>query len=275
MTSRYSRHSTHVGLVLTFALAIVLAGCAPSQAPVAAKAPAEVAIEGAALTLKGADQLMAGWTRFTVTNDGQGPRVATLVRLKDGTTLPAFEAAVKQGFEQAMQLATPLSGPMAGPGKSVAVLVDLQPGQYALVGGPGTLRPFTVQTAASGPAASAPKSDSTITLRDFSFDIPDSLPSGRRTFSVPNAGQQPHELMIGRLLPGKTGADLLAYASQPPSGPPPLEPVAGVSGIPAAGSALFSADLEPGQYYAVCFIPDPASRKPHVALGMIKEFTVK
>ncbi len=34
-------------------------------------------------------------------------------------------------------------------------------------------------------------------------------------------------------------------------------------------------DLKPGNYLAICNIPDPASGKPHSALGMIKEFMVK
>lgn len=272
MARWFSRDLGRSGVAVSVVVALVLAGCGSALAP-AAKAPAEVTIEGADLTLKGADALTAGWTRFTLTNGGAQPQGATLVRLKDGTTLPAFEAAVKQGFEQAMAVATPLGGPAAGPGSTVAVLVDLQPGQHAFVG-EGIVRPFTV-AAASGSAASAPKADGTITLRDFSFDMPASLSSGKRTYSVPNSGQQPHEFVIGRLAPGKTAADLTAYASQPPSGPPPLDMVGGVAGIPAAGSAFLTVDLAPGQYFAVCFFPDPASRKPHLALGMVKEFTVK
>ena len=34
-------------------------------------------------------------------------------------------------------------------------------------------------------------------------------------------------------------------------------------------------DLEPGDYAFVCFVPDPASAKPHIALGMIGELTVE
>jgi hypothetical protein len=33
-------------------------------------------------------------------------------------------------------------------------------------------------------------------------------------------------------------------------------------------------DFEPGDYFAICFVPDPASGAPHFALGMIAPFTV-
>jgi len=241
---------------------------------VAARPPAEVTIEGADLTLKGADALTAGWVKFTVANDGPQPRGATLVRLKDGTTLSALEAAAKQGFEQMIPLVAPVGGPTAGAGKTVAMLVDLPAGHYAFVAGKGMVRPLTVQVAADGAATIAPKSDATVTLRDFLFDMPDTLPSGSHIWNVPNAGQQLHEIGVGRLQAGKTAADLTAYLSKP-AGPPPLDLLASVSTIPAGGSALLSLDLEPGVYYALCFLPDPGTHKPHVALGMMREFTIK
>ena len=30
----------------------------------------------------------------------------------------------------------------------------------------------------------------------------------------------------------------------------------------------------PGRYVGVCFIPDPATQKPHAALGMVAELTI-
>jgi hypothetical protein len=34
-------------------------------------------------------------------------------------------------------------------------------------------------------------------------------------------------------------------------------------------------DLQPGEYVAICNIPDPSSGIPHSQLGMIQPFTVK
>ena len=33
-------------------------------------------------------------------------------------------------------------------------------------------------------------------------------------------------------------------------------------------------ELEAGNYFAICFIPDPASGAPHFAIGMLMPFTV-
>jgi hypothetical protein len=33
-------------------------------------------------------------------------------------------------------------------------------------------------------------------------------------------------------------------------------------------------DFEPGDYFAICFVPDAESGAPHFALGMIAPFTV-
>lgn len=45
-------------------------------------------------------------------------------------------------------------------------------------------------------------------------------------------------------------------------------------GLTPTESAMLDLDLEPGRYYALCVIPDPVGGKPHLALGMGKEFTV-
>jgi LPXTG-motif cell wall-anchored protein len=39
-------------------------------------------------------------------------------------------------------------------------------------------------------------------------------------------------------------------------------------------SAWASLDLQPGDYIALCFVPDPASGKSHLELGMHTVFTV-
>ena len=36
-----------------------------------------------------------------------------------------------------------------------------------------------------------------------------------------------------------------------------------------------SPDLDPGEYVAICLIPDAATGQPHLALGMIQGFTVE
>jgi hypothetical protein len=83
-----------------------------------------------------------------------------------------------------------------------------------------------------------------------------------------------HEIEIVRLAPGKTPKDLLAFINKP-DGPPPGNALGGVAGVTTGTTAYTTADLTPGNYAFICFIPDSKDQKPHVDHGMLKEFTVK
>jgi hypothetical protein len=75
---------------------------------------------------------------------------------------------------------------------------------------------------------------------------------------------------ILQLGPGKTARDAIDFFTAP-AGPPPFAPVGGVQGAtPGVMDAILVVDLKPGNYLAICNIPDPASGKPHSALGMIE-----
>jgi hypothetical protein len=100
------------------------------------------------------------------------------------------------------------------------------------------------------------------------------LPAGRSTLRVVNDGQQFHEIAVMRLAPGKTLDDAKGFFSAP-AGPPPFEPLGGMQGLDPGGSGYMTLDLQPGQYVAVCHIPDRASGKSHLSLGMIAGFTVQ
>jgi LPXTG-motif cell wall-anchored protein len=87
-------------------------------------------------------------------------------------------------------------------------------------------------------------------------------------------------LVISELLPGKTFEDVYAVLNGPPTQGPP----AGLFAGDASYADLFAAPaqsftkaltLHPGNYIALCPIPDAASGKPHFALGMIQELRVR
>lgn len=160
-----------------------------------------------------------------------------------------------------------------------------RPGQHAYVcfapsaAGPpdAKLKLVTVTNATDNPAAE-PRSELAVTERDFVFEFPSEVKSGPRTIKIVNAGQQPHEMQIVKLAPGKTVADVLAWRSAPPGAgqpTPPFEAVGGIGPIAPGGAAIFTLDLKPGTYHAFCFIPDPGTHKAHVALGMLQEITVR
>lgn len=263
----------------------IAAATKPAGTPAANTLP-ELKVDSADFSFNLPDSIPAGWVKVTLSNSGKEPHHAQIARLNDGVTLQDFEAAMKQGEQALMQKITLEGGPAAiAPGGHAEVILNLRPGQYALLcflpspdGTPhlakGMIKPFNVAEA-SGKTSEPPTTQGTITLRDFSFEMPDTISAGMTNLKVVNEGEQPHEIAILQLAEGKTGEDAIAFMSKP-SGQPPFVPVGGMQGLnPKGGSGILSLDLKPGKYFAICQIPDPKSQKSHLELGMGKEFTVK
>lgn len=113
---------------------------------------------------------------------------------------------------------------------------------------------------------------------EYAFaDMPASIPAGLTTFRVTNEGKELHHVWIVRLEEGKTASDFMQAAKAVAEGAPVPKwivdlggPNAGVPGMPMDGTL----DLQPGRYVMVCHIPSPSDGVPHLAKGMMKEFTV-
>ena len=58
-------------------------------------------------------------------------------------------------------------------------------------------------------------------------------------------------------------------------GPPPAMSIGGAGLMDPVASSLISADLTPGEYGYICFVPDAKDGKPHLAHGMVSQFTVQ
>jgi hypothetical protein len=56
---------------------------------------------------------------------------------------------------------------------------------------------------------------------------------------------------------------------------PPFTNSGGMQGLPHGGQGWTHLDLAPVMYVAICHIPDPATGKRHIDLGMVKTFIVK
>jgi hypothetical protein len=124
-----------------------------------------------------------------------------------------------------------------------------------------------------------------IEMKDFLIALPSGF-KGKGWYKVSNdAGKQPHETTIVKLASGKTKQDAIDWASKPvPEGPPPFESVGGFGGLDPKNVGWVLLDLKPGSYLALCFIPNtvpeegappgPPDLKPHLAHGMVTEFTI-
>jgi plastocyanin len=135
------------------------------------------------------------------------------------------------------------------------------------------------QIAVTGSASDAPlpAGDAEVTLQDFAFVGLSTLSAGQHTVTVTNDGPQLHEATLVKLNEGTTVEQVVGLftATEPPSGPPPWTSAGGIAGLADGSSATMDIEVEAGDYAFICFIPDPASGKPHAALGMVGGVTVE
>jgi len=126
-----------------------------------------------------------------------------------------------------------------------------------------------------------------VELLDYSFNgAPTSLPTGVVNIEVTNKGKEIHELAIFRRNDGVTQAftDILKLPQE--EAQKLISQAGGLQGtVEPSGSDYAVADLKPGTYAFVCFIPEGSASPdamdkaapdalPHAMLGMVHEFTV-
>lgn len=228
--------------------------------------------------------ISAGLVRLHLTNSGEQPHHAQLARLNEGVTVEDLQQAFQEEGEAALRMVTFTGGPSTvDPGGEEDSLVELAEGSYVMLcfvadpadGVPhfakGMMEPFEV-TAAEG-EAEAPEVAGEIMLDDFEIVLPEEF-GGSGVYRVVNKGEQPHEVSLLKLQEGKTGADVEAFFTQP-AGPPPFESAGGFQAISPGEEGFLPLDLGPGQYLALCHVPDPESGESHAALGMVAEFSVE
>lgn len=268
------------------ALSVLTAACARESAPPADSAapPQEVTITASDFAFElPAAPIHSGLTTMRLVNQGQEMHHITLVRLTGGKTVEDFMAAVANpGPPPEWMVAMGGPNPAAPGGEATATLV-LEPGTYVLTcfipspdGVPHIAKGMSLGMevqAADAPAAPLPVGDITLSLMEYSFALSQTPTAGTHTFTVTNQGKEPHEVVLVQLNPGVTIEQAVAWLESGEQGPPPVVPVGGVSGMSPGQSQNFTADLAPGNYAMICFVPAPDGA-PHFAHGMAASFTV-
>jgi hypothetical protein len=280
------------GWLFALLLASLLAACGgrPTGAPMSATS--RLPIPHVMLIARDASfvlptALPAGLLDITMVNEGTQTQPAQFARLKPGVTLEQVQATVHNQPVAVVPLLVPAGGMLAvQPGHSQEIILDLPAGPYVVLNflpGDGTLpragNALVTAFSVSGPvkAQQVPPSGAVIqvTMRDFSFDTPDTLPSGLLTYQVTNRGAQAHEMVFLRLAAGKTWKDVMAFLQTPQATTLPGTVVGGMSALSPGQTAWVKMDLVPGTYIILCFLPDKSSGLLHVQLGMICSITVK
>ncbi|HYJ79998.1 MAG TPA: hypothetical protein VEW03_10375 [Longimicrobiaceae bacterium] len=275
-------------LVAAGVLAPAVAGCAPggAQQPegAAAAAPSAVVTYTARdFAFEGPAEIPAGRTAFRLVNAGQTLHHMQIIKLDAGKTMEDFHAAMRAGGPPPAWMHE-VGGPNApDPGGESNATVMMEPGEYLVLcfvdtpdRVPHVMKGMIKALRVTGPmpaATPAPAADVVMTLNDYSFALSKPLAAGRQVIRVENGARQPHEVEIIRLAPGKTLNDLMGWMESM-QGPPPASAIGGVAAFVPEVDNTFTADLAPGDYVLICFVPDAGDGKPHFMHGMVQAVTV-
>jgi len=247
--------------------------------------PAAITVTATDFTYQAPDSIASGNTTVRLVNRGKELHQVQLIKLEGGKTLEDLAQALKSGGPPPSWVKF-VGGPNAvAPGQEAQATSVLAPGQYAYMcfipspdgvmhAAKGMARPFTVSAGSTASAAQQPSADITIKLVDYDFQPSQPLKPGKQTILVENAGPQPHELVLLRLAPGKKVEDFATWSETGMKGPPPAQPLGGVTLLDKGARGTFRADLTPGEYGFICYFPDHKDGKPHLAHGMMKTFKV-
>ena len=299
MFTKFNVHKAAI-VVATALVATSVAACMVTSSPVVAPAQpnnppamaAQVNGQPALLEIIATDhhfalpqQITAGMVTIRLKNEGQEPHHAQFARLNDSVTMEQFTTALQEEPLTALALVTFTGGPgVVDPNGEQTVTVELAPGQYVLLcfvpGADGVphLAKGMIATlevvAGDGAVTQPPQADAEVKLIDFSFVLPQELRAGQQVWKVTVDGKQPHEIMLLKLAAGKSMTDVTHWMHQP-EGAPPFANVGGLQGIMPGATGYLHLDLTPGNYVALCHIPDVQSGKEHAELGMVMPFTVQ
>ena len=275
-------HRSVCWLLVAAICTVLMNGCAGVVA--GGKQP-EVVFVAHDRTFDGPTTIPGGWVRIVLRNEGQEYYHLQLAKLNEGQTMTDLGSAMRQSLVPPPWVEM-RGGPNAvDPGKSTAAMVYLEPGDYAILstvpdrdGVPhvasGMIRELTVTDPKV--AKSEPVADVTLDLVDFSFLPSEPLAVGEQTVRVNNQGSHPHEIWLAKLGEGKSANDLLmALAPGSPTEDWVYNGLGGLAWIDPGSHGYFTANLEPGRYAFICFVPDEATGRMHFMLGMVYEFEVK
>ena len=285
---RNSITSSLLAVAATASLAGAMRAAAPADDPKAARANV-VTVTATDFAFQAPDTIAAGRTTLRLVNKGPEHHHIWLIKLEQGKTLKDLVEATKS-HGPLPKWAVDVGGPNTPePGGETSATLDLEAGSYVMVcvipsmkdGQPhfmkGMFKELTVAARRGVQQAgttAAPATDVVMTLDDYDFRLSSPITSATKSIKFVNVAEQTHEAVILKLNPGATAQDFL-QAMEKPQGPPPGALVGGITGIAKGRTIEVPTTFTPGEYALICFVPDAKDGKPHIAHGMVKQFSVK
>jgi hypothetical protein len=142
---------------------------------------------------------------------------------------------------------------------------------------PRVLAVLLFSTSACAAPASTHERVIEIVADDYSFVAPDTVSPGPAVLRLKNHGSVPHEMIVMRLRPGASVADLFAAQQRGEPFRPSLDGGNAVlfAQPGAIGDGRLRVDLEPGRDYVLwCDFRDGEKMPAHSAMGMFKQIHV-
>lgn len=116
-----------------------------------------------------------------------------------------------------------------------------------------------------------------VTMTEFAFSAPESVPAGEFEVTVVNVGEQKHEMGVVPLIEGAPPLEELVKLNDKELKEYLAGPFGGTEGpIEPGDTKTFTLDgSKAASFGFACFIKDPETKKPHVQLGMAGQFVVE
>lgn len=245
-------------------------------------APPVVTIIAHEYAFDGPDSIESGPTTFRLVSTGREQHFLGLVRITGLHTLSDYKRTLT------WKVPPPWITPVGGvgtipPGGTAATTLDLEPGLYVMMCDmedaqgtahwrEGMLRSLIVLPRANG--AVMPTPDANISLMEFAFLAPETLPAGFDLVEVQNAGAQPHMALVWRLQSNKSLGAVTHWLDTPSDTSHPVVLVGGVPDLAPGRRAQLQLSLAAGYYMMICLVDDPLDHRAHYEKGMIRELTV-
>jgi uncharacterized cupredoxin-like copper-binding protein len=273
-------------LVLMALSAVVFASCAKESKPEALK-PASLTVKASDYKYSAPKTAKSGEVRITLINRGKEPHQAQLFKMKKTVDLGDL---VKEGKKpeperRLTKFGEYVGGPNAvDPGETEVAIDQLGAGRYAFfcqvpdAHGHAHLALGMVsqlEVTQADEEAEAPSADYSSSAKEYKYKLPGEWDG---TIAFENRGKQPHELQVIGVAEGKKPEDVEAWFKAKPgtAGPPTWTTDGGISVLQPGETGSFEGNLDPGTYFAMCFVPDEEKDgAPHFALGMMQRFEVK
>jgi hypothetical protein len=274
--------------------AIILA-VAGMAAPLHARAqsPREVTVYSADYAFTAPEVITAGATTFRLVNRGPSEHHIVMFALPPGMTLARFDHLMRtdstDGSGRDGTGIVKVGGmDLAAGSKQARATLDLAPGNYVLTcllplpDGSGTHRMrgmfralrVVPAVARANAAPATGRADVVVRMTDYRFDAPAKMTAGRHLVRFQNDGAHPHMAIVRRLLPGRTLADEVAWATNR-AGPEPSVAAGGATDLAPGRASINELDLTAGHYFMVCGATEGTAPKMHFQVGMVREFTVE